>query len=285
MPAEKPSPPAPPPHPLFKAKILLRAHFVLCRLLFTRHHLRMADSIDKPWFHDFFLDCWFAPDHVHPLQVDFVWRALKLRKGMAVLDIPCGDGQMAIHLARRGCKVTGIDLQPAFIRRARKRFKKEGLPGLFRCEDMRELPDEGQYGAVCNWFNSFGYFSDVENLETLVRFARALRKGGRLLITQNNRAAYLRRYARANNAIMEEDGIRKQVIWDDRAKRFRSTFTRVMDGATQTCRIKHRLYSRREFERLFQSAGLEIDKIYGDVDSRPYNQHSRRILVVGIKKR
>jgi cyclopropane fatty-acyl-phospholipid synthase-like methyltransferase len=244
----------------------------------------MADSKVKQWFHDFFEDCWFAPDHVRLPEVDFVWRALKLRKGTAVLDIPCGDGQMAIHLARRGCKVVGIDLQPRFIRRARMRFKKEGLPGLFRCEDMRELPEVGRYGAVCNWFNSFGYFSDKENLETLVRFARALKRGGRLLITQNNRAAYLRKFAKANNTIFEDGNIRKQVIWDDQAKRFRSTFTRIIDGATQTCGIEHRLYSRREFERLFQSAGLEIDNIYGEVDLRPYNQHSRRILVVGIKR-
>lgn len=131
---------------------------------------------------------------------------------------------------------------------------------------------------------AFGYFSDEEDRETLRRFASALRKGGRLLVTQNNRASYLRRYARFNNSVTEESGIRKQIIWDDRAKRFRSTFTRVVDGVVQTRGIEQRLYSRREFEKLFQAAGLEIDQIFGDIDFHPYNQHSRLILVVGIKR-
>lgn len=111
-----------------------------------------------------------------------------------------------------------------------------------------------------------------------------LKRGGRLLIAQNNRVAYLRKYAKANHGIVDEGDIRKQVIWDDRAKRFRSTFTRIKEGATQTCRLEHRLYSRREFEKLFQAAGLEIDNLYGEIDFRPYNQHSRRIFVVGIKR-
>ena len=229
----------------------------------------MANSKNKQWFHDFFADCWFGPNHVLPHHVDFVWQALKLRKGTTVLDIPCGDGQMAIQLARRGCTVTGIDLQPLFIQKAKRRFMKEGLPGVFRREDMRSLSEVGRYGAVCNWFNSFGYFSEKENLETLRLFARALKPGGRLLITQNNRAAYLRKYAKANNTVFEDGDIRKQIIWDDQAKRFRSTFTRVKDGATQTCQIDHRLYSRREFEKMFQAAGLEIDTVYGNVDFSP----------------
>ena len=244
----------------------------------------MKKYTDNEWFHDLFADCWFGPNHVLTQHVEFVWKALKLRKGMAVLDIPCGDGQMTIQLARRGCKMTGVDLQPLFIRRARTRFTKEDLPGVFRREDMRSLAEVDQYDAICNWFNSFGYFSDKENLETLLRFARALKRGGRLLITQNNRASYLRRYSQANNSIFEQDGIRKRIIWDDRTKRFRSTFTRVKGGATQTCRLDHRFYSRREFEKLFEAAGLKIDNIYGNVDFSPYNQTSRLILMVGVKR-
>ena len=43
-----------------------------------------------------------------------IWRRLRsyLRPGMAVLDAGCGPGAMAEALARMGCQVTAVDLEP-----------------------------------------------------------------------------------------------------------------------------------------------------------------------------
>jgi len=45
--------------------------------------------------------------------------------GCTVLDIGCGTGFLARHLARSGCRVTGIDFSPKMIERAEKDLPQE----------------------------------------------------------------------------------------------------------------------------------------------------------------
>src|SRR4030095_2818059 len=52
----------------------------------------------------------FRPLHeINPLRLDWIHRDAAL-KGKAVLDVGCGGGILAEAMARRGAKVTGIDL-------------------------------------------------------------------------------------------------------------------------------------------------------------------------------
>src|SRR5687768_16290407 len=53
--------------------------------------------------------------------------ALALRPGMRVLDAGCGSGQWAIGMAADGCLVTGIDLAPEMLRRARANADEAGV--------------------------------------------------------------------------------------------------------------------------------------------------------------
>ncbi|WP_407659926.1 class I SAM-dependent methyltransferase [Methylocystis suflitae] len=48
--------------------------------------------------------------------------------GLTLLDIGCGDGALAMELARRGAIVTGLDADPAMIAAARRRLENEGAP-------------------------------------------------------------------------------------------------------------------------------------------------------------
>src|SRR6185503_15297877 len=109
---------------------------------------------------------------------------LRLKKGMRVLDAPCGAGRVAYHLAVRGISVVGVDLRPQFIERARARFSRSKLKGEFVAGDLRDIGFKGEFDGVYNWFSSFGYFTDRENAALLVRYSHALRRGGRLLIEQ-----------------------------------------------------------------------------------------------------
>ncbi len=51
---------------------------------------------------------------------DFVTTAARGR-GRCVLDVGCGRGDVAVHLAARGCKVTGIDPSPSAVRQCTRR--------------------------------------------------------------------------------------------------------------------------------------------------------------------
>jgi cyclopropane-fatty-acyl-phospholipid synthase len=85
-------------------------------------------------------------------------RKLDLRPGARVLDIGCGWGSLALHLAEhQRVQVTGITLSPAQWRSATRRAAERGLDGRveFRLADYRHV--EGDYDAIV----SVGMFEHV----------------------------------------------------------------------------------------------------------------------------
>src|ERR1039458_4804289 len=50
----------------------------------------------------------------------FVASALELKPGASVLDLCCGQGRHSIQLAKRGLRVTGLDLNPEYLELDRK---------------------------------------------------------------------------------------------------------------------------------------------------------------------
>jgi SAM-dependent methyltransferase len=120
-------------------------------------------------------------------EVELILRLLELPDGAEILDAPCGHGRIAHRLAARGFRVTGLDNNARFLELARSRAASvEYVEG-----DLRELPFEGRFDAVINWFTSFGYFDDDTNRELLAGFRRALRPGGVLLLEQASRELLL----------------------------------------------------------------------------------------------
>jgi SAM-dependent methyltransferase len=115
-------------------------------------------------------------------QVERVVRALALEPGARVLDVPCGDGRLAIELAGRGFAVTGVDRTPRFLEAGRARAAELGVEVDLREADMRQpVGVTGFDAAVCFW-GSFGYFDDEGNRSQAVAACDALRPGGRFLI-------------------------------------------------------------------------------------------------------
>jgi SAM-dependent methyltransferase len=56
-----------------------------------------------------------------------------------VLDVGCGTGENALHLASLGRRVVGVDASPLAIERAREKAASRGLPALFLVADALDL--------------------------------------------------------------------------------------------------------------------------------------------------
>ena len=84
-------------------------------------------------------DIWFPSDGVRLQEVDFIKRVLRLRTGHQVLDAPCGAGRIAVHLAKAGYCVTGVDRNKRFIDRAGAKFHRERLSSTFAVSDLRQI--------------------------------------------------------------------------------------------------------------------------------------------------
>jgi len=232
------------------------------------------------WFETMPDRFWLRPDTEGQAEAQFVRKALHLRRGMRVLDAPCGAGRVAIHLALAGCAVTGIDLRPRFIRRARARFRRMGAAGEFHVMDLREIAFENAYHGIYNWLGSFGYFDDPTN-EKLVRcYARALRSGGRLLIDQPNREWILRHFVRE----VRHGDLLQRNRWDARTQRVISR--RIVHGKEDPRDASSvRLYAPHEMRLLFERAGLLVEAVYGSRAGGSFTCGSKRISMVVVGRK
>jgi ubiquinone/menaquinone biosynthesis C-methylase UbiE len=92
-----------------------------------------------------FFGKWLPVYDLFALSVAWVYRAAAARavssEGLLVLDVCTGTGELALRCARRGARVTGIDITEPMLERARA--KGGALPVEFRLMDARrlEFPD------------------------------------------------------------------------------------------------------------------------------------------------
>jgi SAM-dependent methyltransferase len=92
------------------------------------------------------------------------------------LDVACGTGVVALTAARMGAKVTGVDLTPELIDRARTNSDLIGVTADWHVGDAESLPfEDGQFDVVVSQFgHMFAPRPDVAVSEML----RVLRPGG-----------------------------------------------------------------------------------------------------------
>jgi SAM-dependent methyltransferase len=68
-----------------------------------------------------------------------VWERLASASAGPVLELGCGTGRVALHLARRGHEVWGVDTEPELLEVLASRASEEGLPVHCRLADIRRL--------------------------------------------------------------------------------------------------------------------------------------------------
>jgi SAM-dependent methyltransferase len=229
------------------------------------------------WFRDYPRHYKIKPDDSGAEEAAFIRQALHLRAGDSVLDAPCGAGRISIRLALAGMRVTGVDLTPSYVERARRRFAEEGAKGEFIVSDLRAIDWRDRFRGAFNWQGSFGFFSEEDNLDVVRRYARSLRRGGRLLIDQPGREWLLRHFrARGRNG-----DIAFAARWNPRIARMITRFREARSGESWSMTI--RFYTPAQFEQLFRQAGLELEDLFCDLQGRPYRRGARRLYVVARK--
>lgn len=73
--------------------------------------------------------------------------------GKRLLDLACGNGALCRHFARQGARVTGVDLAPTLLERARQRELASPLGVAYEVADAGDLGvcDAGSFDlVVCN---------------------------------------------------------------------------------------------------------------------------------------
>jgi 2-polyprenyl-3-methyl-5-hydroxy-6-metoxy-1,4-benzoquinol methylase len=180
-------------------------------------------------------------------EVDFIAREIRHDRSLRILDVGCGTGRHALELARRGYTVVGIDLSESLLAQARRTAEDEGLAVTFLARDARALAFDAEFDVVILMCE--GAFSLMETDEMdrqiLEQVARALKPGGRFLMTTPNAA----------HMIAHDPG---EVQFD--LVTLRETFTLETtgaDGAHKVLDCTQRYYTCPELRWLLKGEGFE----------------------------
>jgi SAM-dependent methyltransferase len=207
---------------------------------------------------------------------------LRLRKGERALDIPCGIGRLTIPLARMGLEVTGVDLTPAFVRRARLLSKKEAQRIRFLRCDMRDIDFDSEFDGAFNWFGSFGYFSDADNLRFCRKVLRALKPGGRFLVEGPNKSWILSHFRERSEKVAGGVRIAVRTRWNAKTDRVITRWILTEGAKTERYRKSSiRLFNGAEIRSLLRRAGFVNVELYGIPPLGRFTRQSRRLIAVG----
>jgi ubiquinone/menaquinone biosynthesis C-methylase UbiE len=232
---------------------------------------------DKTWL-DYGFELVSAEDTQR--EVDFIEKALNLRKGETVLDLCCGIGRHSIALARKDYTMTGMDFNPDYIKRAQSLSLTLRVRPTFIQGDMRKIPFANKFdAAICIW-SSFGFYSDDTDLGILKGLAKALKPGARFLLDIINRDFVLRHFrprdwTKAGRGYVME----KRVYYSD-TSRMATTWYFAGEGRITRKQSDMRLYGLHEIEAVLANAGFRVTERFGDLNrARPGFDAPRLLLV------
>ena len=255
-------------------------------------------TIPSNWYENFFhgitLDLWrqaISPEQTSA-EADFLGQYLDCAPGSHLLDVPCGNGRLSFELAKRGYRVTGVDISEEFIKEARSLRGKDQPPATaggsdsgghvdFVLGDMRGIEGEAIYdGAFC-FGNSFGFLA-YEDMEKFLSGVACALRGQKRLIIETGMAAEsaLPDFEEQTSheigdisVIIKERYLAEESCID-------SEYIFERNGRTESRKAKHWIYTVAEIRRMLERAGFVVLDSYGSLKSEPYNLGSRELFVI-----
>lgn len=243
----------------------------------------------RPWFETIFDERY--PELFGPLEgdaeeeVEEILRLLAPASGAALWDLGCGRGRHAIPFARRGYRVTGVDLSETMLRIAREHAKRERIEVEWVRDDMRTFRRPRAFDLCLSLFTSFGFFSDAENQIVLDNISGSLKKGGRVLLDLRNAGKGL---ASLRDSVTTKEvpagTLRMSVRFDRKTRRARAEHVLSRpDGIRISSAFDVRIYSEEELDKMLRDAKLRPAGIYGSLGGAPFTESSDRMVVVARK--
>jgi SAM-dependent methyltransferase len=250
-------------------------------------------SQGSAWYVDFFRNDYLSvyghmfTEERAEKESAFVASSLGLKAGASVLDLCCGQGRHSIQLAKRGLRVSSLDLNAEYLELAKQAARAAKVEIETVAADMREIPSEDKFDALVNMYSSFGYLeSEAEDLKVLESAAKALKAGGQLLLDMLNREWAIDNYIQ-NDWHTGADGtlyVERRDL-DLAASRMHVHFIVVDPKGERRESIGHniRLYTLTEMTRLLERVGIRVTAVFGGFDSEVYGIGTRRMIIIGRK--
>jgi ubiquinone/menaquinone biosynthesis C-methylase UbiE len=190
-----------------------------------------------------------------------------------LVELAVGNGRVAIPVAREtGRPVIGIDASPAMLAQARERAAVAGVDLDLRQGDMRELQLDEPAGLIYVPARSLLHLPTwSDRRHVFERVHASLRPGGRFAW---NAFVYDPRIAvRLDGEWTEQNGIRHRI---DHARHDNRIDITLESGDA----ISLWWLTRSEWEGLIETAGFEVEALYGGFAREPFDENANEFVWV-----
>ncbi len=217
--------------------------------------------------------------------------ALAQRLGGPVLEIGCGTGRITIPLAQQGMAITGLDITPGMLERAKR--KAGSLPIRWVNADARSFRLESKYRFIFESGATFQHMlSRADQEGMLARVREHLERQGRLVLScrmlrpeslasQESEEAWYSYTDEAGrevrvSGIASYDAL-TQVMTETAFRRWRDE---AGQEVVRRVPLSLRYTFPQEMEALLHYNGLAVVERYGDWDSSPLGNESKSMILV-----
>lgn len=206
-----------------------------------------------------------------------------------ILDLACGTGAVAIHLASQGYQVTGVDRSPHMLRVARKKARLAGVEVSFLRQSMTRLRTPGSFDLVLCLYDSINHLLRVRDLEAAVSgVAAALNPGGLFVFDVNTAHCLAHDWG---NQIAEERSRSAMLThlyrYDPRTRIGTLELVCLTHRETgiEKFRELHRErgYTREEIACALSGGGLEVLEELSFPDLTPPDEDASRLIYVATR--
>lgn len=212
-------------------------------------------------------------------EVEGICRLTGIEPPAEVLDLCCGVGRHSLVFARKGFRVTGVDITASYLEAARESALAEGLELSLIHADARRFSRPGAFALCVNLGASFGYFSDPnEDLALLRRCRKNLAPRGFLVLETIGKETAARSFVPEECIMREGWEVRAQYSIVGEWEKLGNRWTARKGGTIIERQFDIRLYSALELRMLLARAGFGNIRIFGSLAGSPYDQDADMLV-------
>jgi SAM-dependent methyltransferase len=248
----------------------------------------------KDWCEEFFDDL-FAEHCLRTRSaaevsgiVSFLTKILHLKTGDMIFDQCSGVGTLSLALAKAGYRTHGVDLIPAYVAQARREAALTHSACHFAAGDAYTYVPPYPCDAALNWWTSFGYTAeDAQNIKMLCCAFASLKPGGWFALDYMNALERLKLLGPARKTAYRQEKENCTITCDSRLEGEMLVKDWIYTGKDGR-RVEKRgggakLYTARQLEALFETAGFRNIRIFGSARGDEFSATSPRCIIVGQK--
>jgi len=193
-------------------------------------------------------------------EIDFILKEFKLEPGSSILDIGCGTGRHSIELAKRGYKVTGVDISSGMLTEAERTAEEAKVRVEWIHANATQFKSKAKFdGAICLCEGAFSLLSSSDQpikfeLAILRNIYAALKPHGKLILNAINGYAKVRK-------VTQKD------VEEGKFDPASNTEVITMDFDTpegkRSVQVRERGYVPTELIMLFEKAGFRVNHVWG----------------------